>query len=279
MRWNCPPIAPASDFTASVFASPGTPSTSRWPPDEQADRHPLEQDVLPDDRALDLEQHLLERVRGLVPAELAPPVPSAATSRRSYLRPAPAPGPPPPSAAPIGTAKAMPANASSPAGSAMDTTMPMTSPLASSSGPPELPGFTDASNWISPENLPRVGLGGAVQARDHAGGDAVGQPERVADRDDLAADRRRAPPIVAGTTGCGSVAGVSVAMSVFGSADATVRRRLGAVGEQHGDRAAVGDDVVRGDDRAGVGRDHAGAQRARASAPPPPTGRPACRCR
>src|SRR5450631_1319747 len=33
MRWNCPPIAAASDFTASVFASPGTPSTSRWPPD------------------------------------------------------------------------------------------------------------------------------------------------------------------------------------------------------------------------------------------------------
>src|SRR3954447_19835919 len=31
MRWNWPPIAPASDLTAMVFARPGTPSTSRWP--------------------------------------------------------------------------------------------------------------------------------------------------------------------------------------------------------------------------------------------------------
>ncbi len=30
-RWNCPPTAPASDFTARVFASPGTPSTRMCP--------------------------------------------------------------------------------------------------------------------------------------------------------------------------------------------------------------------------------------------------------
>ena len=54
----------------------------------------------------------------------------------------------------MGTANPMPANASSPAGAAIETTMPMTSPCTSSSGPPELPGLTDASNWMSPENLP-----------------------------------------------------------------------------------------------------------------------------
>src|ERR1700722_7272617 len=36
MRWNCPPIAAASDLTESVFARPGTPSTSRWPPQSRA---------------------------------------------------------------------------------------------------------------------------------------------------------------------------------------------------------------------------------------------------
>src|SRR2546423_1766815 len=36
MRWNCPPMAAASDLTDSVLASPGTPSTSRWPPESKA---------------------------------------------------------------------------------------------------------------------------------------------------------------------------------------------------------------------------------------------------
>src|ERR1700746_620163 len=36
MRWNCPPTAAASDLTDSVLASPGTPSTSRCPPESRA---------------------------------------------------------------------------------------------------------------------------------------------------------------------------------------------------------------------------------------------------
>ena len=48
----------------------------------------------------------------------------------------------------------MPANESSCPGSAIDSTIPITLPSLSSSGPPELPGFTEASNWISPENEP-----------------------------------------------------------------------------------------------------------------------------
>src|ERR1700742_4717988 len=36
MRWNCPPTAAAGDLTESGLASPGTPSTSRWPPHSRA---------------------------------------------------------------------------------------------------------------------------------------------------------------------------------------------------------------------------------------------------
>ena len=50
----------------------------------------------------------------------------------------------------MGTANPMPANASWPSGGASETTTPMMRPCASSSGPPELPGLTDASNWMSP---------------------------------------------------------------------------------------------------------------------------------
>ena len=72
----------------------------------------------------------------------------------------------------------------------------MTWPLASTSAPPELPGLIAASVWIALVTtasllLPlsdalavRTGLGGdrAVQRADDAGGDGVGQAERVADR-------------------------------------------------------------------------------------------------
>ena len=57
---------------------------------------------------------------------------------------------------PIGTANPIPANASSSPGSAIDTTTPTTSPWVFSSGPPELPGFTAASNWISPDKRPAL---------------------------------------------------------------------------------------------------------------------------
>src|SRR5205809_3602298 len=36
MRWNCPPMAAASDLTDNVLASPGTPSTRRCPPESRA---------------------------------------------------------------------------------------------------------------------------------------------------------------------------------------------------------------------------------------------------
>src|SRR5438128_5932189 len=43
----------------------------------------------------------------------------------------------------------MPANDACPFGFASPLTMPTTSPSRLNSGPPELPGFTDASNWMS----------------------------------------------------------------------------------------------------------------------------------
>jgi len=60
-RWNWPPIAAAIDFTASVLAKPGTPSTRMCPRASIAHDEPFEEHVLPDDRPLHLVQHLLHR--------------------------------------------------------------------------------------------------------------------------------------------------------------------------------------------------------------------------
>ena len=84
----------------------------------------------------------------------------------------------------MGTANPMPANASWPSGSASATTMPTTRPRLSSSGPPELPGLTAASNWMSPVHLPLSVSAVRSSPEIDAGGHAVGQAERVADRDD-----------------------------------------------------------------------------------------------
>ena len=94
---------------------------------QHGDRHPLEQHVLTDDGALDLEQHRLERVRchgfpSLDDSTWSAPVPFTAVDRR------PVRGPSPARAMPIGTANPMPANASSRPGSAIETTTPTTSP-------------------------------------------------------------------------------------------------------------------------------------------------------
>src|SRR5215207_8483423 len=128
--------------------------------------------------------------------------------------PCPCPGPPA-SAAPIGTANPIPANASSSPGSAIDTTMPTTSPWVFSSGPPELPGFTAASNWISPDKEPALifvlrsrpeTIPVVVLSRSPSGLPMATTSEPTA----------TPPPRVAGTTTSGSFFGVSVAMSIFG---------------------------------------------------------------
>ncbi len=70
----------------------------------------------------------------------------------------------------------------------------MTSPAASTSGPPELPGLIAASVWIAlmKAGAARVAGGdGAVERADDAGGHRPGQAERGADRDDGVADDHR----------------------------------------------------------------------------------------
>ena len=53
----------------------------------------------------------------------------------------------------------MPAKASCFAGLISPVTMPMTWPSRFSSGPPELPGFTAASNWIKPSIFTSLPVG------------------------------------------------------------------------------------------------------------------------
>ena len=67
--------------------------------------------------------------------------------------------------------------------------MPITCPPRLSSGPPELPGLTAASNWISPRSvLPPFAFDRAVEAGDDAGGERAGVAERVPDGVRLVAD-------------------------------------------------------------------------------------------
>ena len=99
---------------------------------KQRDDHPFEQGVLTHDHPLDLVEHLLER---RIKCGLLIHVTSCHFD-----------GPRPPPAPPIGTAKPMPTKASSRPGLASAVTIPTTCPPRFSSGPPELPGLTAASN-------------------------------------------------------------------------------------------------------------------------------------
>ena len=70
--------------------------------------------------------------------------------------------------------------------------MPMMAPLASSSGPPQLPGLIAASVWMRLLRFVAVGLDAAALRRDDAAGDRVGVgAQRAADRDDQLADLER----------------------------------------------------------------------------------------
>ena len=83
-----------------------------------------------------------------------------------------------------GTAKPMPTEPWPPP-VAICELMPITRPLESSSGPPELPGLIDASVWITSEIWKPSGRGDlALQAGDDAGRDRAAVAERVPDRDD-----------------------------------------------------------------------------------------------
>ena len=73
---------------------------------------------------------------------------------------------------------------------AIATFMPISRPLVSSSGPPELPGFKAASVWMIDLQLAARHLAGQVRLRagDDAGGDRAFEAERVAEGVDPLAD-------------------------------------------------------------------------------------------
>ncbi len=60
MRLNDPPSTLAAVLIVRVFARPGTPSISRWPPASRQVENPLEHLVLSGDHAPDLEERALE---------------------------------------------------------------------------------------------------------------------------------------------------------------------------------------------------------------------------
>ena len=64
MRLKLPRTVRASVLTVSVLASPGTPSTSRWPCASMRHQHALQEAVLADDDALDLVEHALHQRGG-----------------------------------------------------------------------------------------------------------------------------------------------------------------------------------------------------------------------
>ena len=66
---------------------------------------------------------------------------------------------------------------------------PTTAPLASSSGPPELPGLIAASVWMTPVIVDAVGsLDVTADRRDDAARECLREAERAADRVDRVAD-------------------------------------------------------------------------------------------
>ena len=170
---------------------------------------------------------------------------------------------PPPSAAPIGTAKPMPMKVPASVGLASATTMPATCPRSLISGPPELPGLTAASNWMSPEMSLGARAGqDPVQAGDDTAGGGRGQAERVADRHHVVADREAAAEhrrhhrlrqLRRGQRG-------DVLLGVRAGDHG---RRLGAVGVGDLDRVGAVDHVQRGEDGPVRVDDHAGAGRRR----------------
>ncbi len=147
IRWNSPPISVGEGLDGHRLGQAGHALDEEVTAGEQRDDHPLEQVVLADDGPLDLVERLLQRVRvaarwwpGPGPVGLG----HGCSSGRGHWAGAPAPPP----AVAMGTANPIPTKKPCWLGFARPVTIPTTWPALLSSGPPELPGFTAASNWI-----------------------------------------------------------------------------------------------------------------------------------
>src|SRR5262249_39364819 len=109
---------------------------------EDRHQHALEKMVLPDDHLLHLVEDALhqEGMLGVSGFRVAHGF-NVSNSQNGDM-------PIPAAAFSIGTAKPMPMNTRCSVGFMIPVTMPTTSPSAVTSGPPELPGLTAASNWM-----------------------------------------------------------------------------------------------------------------------------------
>ena len=158
--------------------------------------------------------------------------------------------------------------------------MPITLPLRSNIGPPELPGV-DRRVGLDVAVVRARAADVAVQRRDDAGGDGAAEAERIADRDHPVADPRLRSNRRSGRTGRLVALILSTARSEAASRPTSSASYSVRSAEGDGDRldrrvvARRRDDMVVGDDIA-VGRDdearaeRAAALRDRASSPSPP---------
>ena len=127
-----------------------------------------------------------------------------------------------------------------PGGWAIAELIPITSPAALTSGPPELPGLIAASVWIALMNAGRRAVPGrhrAVHRADDAGGHRALEPEGRTDRDHRVADHHLVRVAERERGQAGPVHLEHGEVVVRGHAD-ELCRGLAAVGEHHGDAAA-----------------------------------------
>ena len=134
-------------------------------------------------------------------------------------------GPPAaPTATRMGTANPAPMKTSCSVGLISPMTIPTTRPRRSNSGPPEFPGFTAASNWISSRRCSSLSDGANCRSSPDTT-PALSEPTRP---NGLPTAYTSSPtriaeelPMVAGRTRPGCTAGVRTAISLSGSAFAT----------------------------------------------------------
>ena len=155
-------------------------------------------------------------------------------------------------AALIGTASPSPTPATA-------VLIPTTRPRPSASAPPEFPGLSAASVWITLSTTrtfaPGAGRQRAAEGRDDAGRDRAGEAVRVADRDDELAD---AQPLCIAELRRHEVARVDAQHGEVGErigAD-DLELELAAVDERGAPAALGARDDVRGGEREAVRRDH-----------------------
>src|SRR6185369_12594173 len=269
MRWNCPPTAAASDLTDSVLASPGTPSTSRCPPESRAIAIRSSKTSWPtivrltskstgcrglvywpgdgDGRSFGVV------VIGLLRPELLP-------LRRSYLRPLPWPRTATPAERGADRHREPDAGERVLAGRGGDRDDDADDkPVSVQQRATRAARINRRVELDEPGELAVAGVRGSVKTGDHPGGHAVDQAQRIADGDD-GRSHAGATSDGGGHDDLGQLRrgeGSDVPLRVGGGDD---RVRRGAVGERNSDGPAGSDDMVRGQDRAVVGHDDASPQ-------------------